>query len=269
LPSWRRTAPVALTTLLMFQAVQDVLETFQPITLSEMDSVKLMDRTDTKFVFPVSQLPQILREVKDSYRALVVSGTRLSKYETLYYDTADFDLYHRHHAGRSQRFKVRSRRYVESDLCFFEVKYRNNKGRTIKNRIRTPLIENHISENPARLLGELTNLDPASLKGTIWVNYQRATLVSKTNAERLTLDLGLSYRTAHESIDFSKMVIAEVKREKANSVSPVISVLNDRRIRAGSISKYCLGLISTHAGLRKNNFMEQIRHFQRILNNAA
>jgi hypothetical protein len=240
----------------MFQAVKDVLETFEPITLSDMDSVKLMDRTDTKFVFPVSQLPQILREVGHHYRALVVSGTRLSKYETLYYDTADFDLYHRHHAGRSQRFKVRSRRYVESDLCFFEVKYRNNKGRTIKNRIRTPDIQHDIGENPARLLGELTNLDPAKLKGTIWVNYQRATLVSKRTAERLT-------------IDFGKMVIAEVKRERANSPSPVIAVLADRRIRPGSISKYCLGLISTHAGLRKNNFAEQIRHFQRILNNAA
>ena len=195
--------------------------------------------------------------------------SRLSKYETLYYDTADFDLYHRHHVGRSNRFKVRSRRYVESDLCFFEVKYRNNKGRTIKNRIRTPLIEDHISENPARLLGELTNLDPAKLQGTIWVNYQRATLVSKTTAERLTLDLALTFRTAHRSIEFSKMVVAEVKREKANSPSPVIAVLNERRIRTGSISKYCLGLISTHAGLRKNNFVEQIRHFQRILNDAA
>ena len=90
-----------------------------------------------------------------------------------------------------------------------------------------------------------------------------------STAERLTLDLGLTFRTAHESMDFGKMVIAEVKREKANSPSPVIAVLTERRIRAGSISKYCLGLISTHAGLRKNNFMEQIRHFQRILNNAA
>jgi hypothetical protein len=253
----------------MFQAVQDALEAFQPITLPEMDSVKLMDRTDTKFVFPVTLLPEILQEVRDHYRALVVSGTRLSKYETLYYDTADFDLYNRHHAGRSSRFKVRSRRYVESDLCFFEVKYRNNKGRTIKNRIRTPGIEDHISENPARLLGELSNLDATKLRGTIWVNYQRATLVSRSTAERLTLDLGLTFRTAHREIDFGKMVIAEVKREKANSPSPVISVLADRKIRAGSISKYCLGLISTHGHLRKNNFMEQIRHFQRILNNAA
>ena len=64
-------------------------------------------------------------------------------------------------------------------------------------------------------------------------------------------------------------VIAEVKRERANSPSPVIAVLAERRIRSGSISKYCLGLISTHAGLRKNNFAEQIRHFQRVLNNAA
>ena len=53
------------------------------------------------------------------------------------------------------------------------------------------------------------------------------------------------------------------------AVKEKIAVLNERRIRTGSISKYCLGLISTHAGLRKNNFVEQIRHFQRILNDAA
>ena len=64
--------------------------------------------------------------------------------------SADFDLYHRHHIGRSNRFKVRSRRYVESDLCFFEVKYRNNKGRTIKNRIRK-IIE---GEDPRKPLSD-------------------------------------------------------------------------------------------------------------------
>lgn len=245
----------------MFDDVKALLEQFEPISLKEMEDVALMDRLDTKYVFPLRDLPKILDEMRPHYRSLVVSGSRLSRYETLYYDTADLELYHRHHSGRSNRYKVRSRRYVDSDLCYFEIKHRTNKGRTIKNRIRTEGIEGEISENSARFLGELTNLDPLKLKGTIWVHYWRATLVSQTTAERLTLDLGLSYRAASQEIDFSKTVIAEVKRARVRDASPASSIFARRRIRPGSVSKYCLGLISTHANLRRNNFQEKIRKF--------
>src|ERR1051325_3446585 len=113
------------------------LSEFQPITLQEMDGVQLMDRTDTKFVFPIRELPAILEAVKPFYRSLEVSGTRMSKYETLYYDTHDLELYSRHHCGKMNRYKIRARKYVESNLHFFEVKYKNNKGRTIRSEEHT------------------------------------------------------------------------------------------------------------------------------------
>src|SRR6476620_5435567 len=112
-----------------------ILHDFQPIDLKEMDSVKLMNRTDTKFIFNISHYQKIMSEIKDYYRVLEVDGKRISRYETLYCDTSHFDLYNKHHQGKLNRYKIRHRTYVESNIGFLEVKFKNNKGRTIKTRI--------------------------------------------------------------------------------------------------------------------------------------
>ena len=116
--------------------LSSILAQFEPTSLEEMEAVKLMDRTDTKFTFNVSQLELVLNEVNDDYKVLEVEGKRLSRYKTLYFDTEDLDLYLRHHAGQLNRYKIRHRTYVESNLGFLEVKFKNNKGRTVKNRIK-------------------------------------------------------------------------------------------------------------------------------------
>jgi hypothetical protein len=244
--------------------IREVLNTYEPITLKEMDNVKLMDRTDTKFVFPVTELPSILEAVRPYYRSLEVSGTRLSKYETLYYDTESLSLYNRHHTGKLNRYKVRSRKYVESDLHFFEVKYKNNRGRTIKDRIKTKAIETELSEASAKLLREKTNIDPASLRSTIWVNYSRITLVNKFSSERLTIDVGLHFIVNGRKADLGSIVIAEVKQDKANSLSPIITVMKQKRIKEGSISKYCFGIITMFDQVRKNNFKEKVREIKKL-----
>src|SRR5687767_15932008 len=73
-----------------------VLQQFQPIDLKEMDSVKLMNRTDTKFIFNIAHFEKIMNEISSFYRVLEVDGKRISRYETLYYDTKRFDLYNKH-----------------------------------------------------------------------------------------------------------------------------------------------------------------------------
>jgi hypothetical protein len=244
--------------------IKQVLAAFEPITLKEMDNVKLMDRTDTKFVFPASELEHILNDIRDHYRSLEVSGTRVSKYETLYYDTDDLSLYHRHHSGKMNRYKVRSRKYVESDLHFFEVKFKNNRGRTIKERIKTKEIETELSERAAGLLREKTSIEPSTLRSTIWINYSRITLVNKFSSERLTIDIGLNFIAGDRKADLGNIVIAEVKQDKANSMSPIISVMKKRRIKTGSISKYCFGIITLFDSVRKNNFKEKIRGIKKL-----
>ena len=103
-------------------SIPNILGSFTPITLGEMDSVALLNRTDTKFVLAAAQLPELLEILKPHYRSLEVEGARASAYQTLYLDTdADF-FYFQHHNERPRRIKVRYRCYLESGISFLEIK---------------------------------------------------------------------------------------------------------------------------------------------------
>lgn len=174
--------------------VNALLSSFSPITLAEMDSVKLLDRTDTKFTFNSSRLPCIINALQDHYRVLEVENVRISDYETLYFDTDDFELYLRHHNEKLNRYKIRFRKYVNSNLHFFEIKFKNNKSRTIKNRVVRPQMEYSIIENAKKLLENKTHYTPELLVPKLWVNYSRITFVHKAFQERLTVDLKLTFK---------------------------------------------------------------------------
>ena len=119
-------------------SIERILATFDPISLSEMESVKLMNRIDTKYAVPLSALPAILEAAQNGYYAQEINGTRIATYDTMYYDTETLDMYIRHHDRQLVRQKIRVRQYVESDLTFLEIKRKNNKGRTKKKRISVP-----------------------------------------------------------------------------------------------------------------------------------
>lgn len=252
------------------QEVKNVLETFEPITLEEMDRVKLMDRTDLKFNFNISKLPALLEQVKDHYRVLEVAGTRMSRYETLYYDTPGFGLFHQHHNGKTNRYKIRLRRYVESDLNFFEIKYKNNKGRTQKSRVKKKDLDPSITEHTEKFFRDKTGMAPAEVEPKLWVNYTRVTLVNRFEEERLTIDLDLEVRRDGESTSFEGLVIVEAKQAKPTD-TPFVKLLKQMHIRQGGTSKYCLAVSKLVPNVKKNNFKPALRSIEKITNeeNAA
>ena len=115
-----------------------VWEEMPTITLDEMSAIKLMNRVDTKYVMRASQLEELLQMAVEEYSVQIIDGIRACGYTTLYYDTADYDMYTRHHNQQLTRQKIRARRYEESGQCFIEVKNKTNKGRTKKKRIVIP-----------------------------------------------------------------------------------------------------------------------------------
>ncbi|PAC31178.1 polyphosphate polymerase domain-containing protein [Flectobacillus sp. BAB-3569] len=250
---------------MFMQEVQIQTSLFEPITLAEMDGVKLMDRMDVKYLIPLALLPDILREAQSFYRVLEIDDNRLCNYKTLYYDTDDLALYKAHQNGLLNRYKVRARNYVESSLSFFEIKYKNNKGRTKKTRISQDGITEVLEENSADFLQKTTrDIIPESLKGILWVNYQRITLVSKVGAERLTIDLNLTFEFEEQQKVYSAIVIAEVKQEKV-SQSPFIDLMRKYRLKQGGISKYCFGIISLYQQIKQNKFKKHLRRVSKIL----
>jgi len=247
----------------MHQDLSKILHSFDPITLPEMDSVKLLDRTDTKFVFNYSKLPQVLSNLYSHYKILDVNGVRENRYETLYFDTEGFKLYLDHHNGRNNRYKVRYRKYVDSDLVFFEVKYKNSRGRTLKSRVKRSSIEESIQGKSMELIKEKTPLSPQTLKAKFWVNYSRITLVNKVTTERLTLDLDLTFKNGQQQQGYGNLVIAEVKQEKLGA-SHFLNVMKENRVREGSISKYCFGVLSLVTGVKKNNFKPNLLYVNKM-----
>lgn len=245
--------------------VQVLAEHFAPISLAEMDGVRLMNRTDAKFVLRADELPGLLAALRADYRCLSLDGQRLCGYETLYFDTPDLHLYHEHRTGRLNRYKIRQRRYVASGLTFTEVKRKTNKGRTVKTRIEQPDgVRPVFDEESRRFLGQHTPLDPDALRPTLWVSYTRLTLVSRATAERLTFDVDLHFFDGTQRLSYPQLVVAEAKQD-ARLASPFRALMKQHRLREGALSKYCLGLISLDASLPRNRFKARFRRLQTLL----
>ncbi|MBA3680795.1 MAG: polyphosphate polymerase domain-containing protein [Bacteroidetes bacterium] len=245
-------------------SVNDILNSFIPTTLKEMDGVKLMDRTDTKYTFKMELLPEVLKAIEPFYKCLHIESKVMSSYQTLYYDTSTLMLYNKHHNGELNRYKIRHRTYVDSQLGYLEVKFKNNKGRTIKERIKEKDPATVFNEKShAFLSGELP-FDPGTLVPVVWVNYSRITLVNKQSAERLTIDINLEFKKGDKIVNLDNLVIAEVKQEKKKP-SPFIKEMKKQHVREGSISKYCFAIAFTYIDAKKNNFKEKLLALKHII----
>ncbi|MCF8256223.1 MAG: polyphosphate polymerase domain-containing protein [Flavobacteriales bacterium] len=241
------------------QRATALLQEFRPIALREMDGVQLLSRIDTKYVFPVAKLEDFLQRVKDGYRVLQTNPMRYTDYDSLYYDTPDFFCFRTHHRGKSGRYKIRFRGYEDTRMFFLEIKHKNNKGRTDKSRSLRPGIEHALSPESMDYIATRTEIVPQMLEPKLRVRFSRITMVNNAENERLTLDLNLTFEANGSRVVLPGIVVAEVKQGLFNSKSVAINALRDLRIRAGNMSKYCIGTAIIHPELRSNNFKEIIR----------
>ena len=243
--------------------LKEIVNRFDPITLEEMDTVKLLNRVDTKFVFNSGKLSLILEELIPQYRVLEVCETRMNRYETLYYDTPDLQLYHQHHNGKMNRYKVRSRKYVDSDSGFFEIKFKNNCGRTIKNRVKNDVSDDKLSSRSMKLLAKKTPSLAGKLHPTLRVLFTRITLVNRNLTERLTLDVGLLYRNDHSEQSFPNIAIAELKQDRSGK-SEFNNLIKKYHLHPIAMSKYCFGICSLGYNVKKNNFKQKFHQINKI-----
>ena len=233
---------------------QPILVSYEAVSLKQMGRVALMNRTDTKYVMSVNELWVALHHLAGDYRILEIGGMRFHHYQTLYFDTADFALYKRHHAGAANRCKVRSRAYIDSGLYFLEVKHKTNKERTIKDRMETSEILTQIDQESAEFLQEFYPYEVAELLPVLGNTFTRITLVSKQRKERLTLDFELAFRHGGQEVDLPVLAIAEVKQEGFSNDSDFIQQMRHMGVRPTSFSKYCLGVNHLYPHLKQNNF---------------
>lgn len=241
--------------------ILNVLKQMTPITLSEMESVKLMNRVDSKYMFNSQALIEILNACINDYSVVMIENKTYSTYSTLYYDTRSYDLYHQHHSGKLNRYKIRKRTYVESNLHYLEIKFKSNKGRTTKNRIK--LKTNNINEAPEFIEKE-TNIKIDQLIPSVEIAYNRITLVNKNYPERITIDVNLTLTKDTVNRSFPNLIIAEVKQDKL-AKSKFVDLMNELRIKEGAVSKYCLGVSNLVNEVKKNNFKENNQRINKLM----
>jgi len=233
----------------------EILSSFSPISLKEMDSVKLLNRTDTKFIFNKDLFDSILSKIKNDYQILSINNKKSASYRTLYFDTDQFKFYNDHHNKRGNRYKVRIRKYLDSDLCFLEIKNKR-KGRTIKTRTSIADFEDSLSNSSIEFIKEIIpGFEPLETK--IWNTFERITLVNQERKERLTIDFNLKFEFNDKKLGIDHLVICELKQERANRSSPINHIFKLMNILPNRVSKYCIGSGLLYEQLKKNRFKEK------------
>lgn len=242
----------------------ELLMAFRPISLDRMDSIRLMNRIDTKYVTTLPVLDAILRRaLACGYMMFSSDGVRIQPYDSIYFDTPELRMFLDHRNSRLVRQKVRTRIYSASELCFLEVKTKNNHSRTKKKRVAIPpeeFTDFRKDGQCADFLAGVSDYRVEDLSPSVETSFSRITLVDKDLSERITIDSDICFRNMRNArtSGLGDVVIIELKRN-GRIRSTLQDILLSLRVKPMRISKYCMGVALTDSRCRPGRFLEKIR----------
>lgn len=239
-----------------------LLDTYDPISLQEMKAVRLMNRIDTKFVTTLPLLLRLLEEAQSEYLVQEADGLRAMPYYTRYYDTPECRMYLEHLHGRLKREKIRIRRYESSGAAFLEVKAKDNRGRTNKERVPC---EGLGEAARAAFVAAHSHYRLEALSPRVENRFTRITLVNRRLTERLTVDVELRFRNllSGRLCALDRLAVIELKRD-GRTRSPAAELLRRLHIHPAGFSKYCMGMALTDETLARNRFKPRLRAIGRM-----
>ncbi|HVN57396.1 MAG TPA: polyphosphate polymerase domain-containing protein [Bacteroidales bacterium] len=228
--------------------ISEILSSFDSITLPEMEAYMLMDRVDFKYVFPVCKIPVIIKDLGKNYKALDIESLRIFPYHTTYYDTGDWFFFRQHITDRGFRSKVRVRKYEQTGTSFLEIKNRTNKMRTEKWRIMKKVSLNEgFDQESLDFIRSYISHNSVSLAPVIINRFNRVTLTSKSEEERVTVDFNISFSDLDgNSFSIPDVGIIEKKRADFSNRSVISEAIKNAGIYPTGFSKYCLGTAVLH-----------------------
>lgn len=234
---------------------------FQSISLATLNQrAALQTRVDNKYFLPLPVFVAFAAALQRTHVMLDIDGQRAFMYDTQYFDTPSLLSYSTHVQGRRKRFKCRSRRYLDSSLCVFEIKLKGGRGETIKHKMAyneadcasvTPEAESFLQERLAMSYG-LVLKEP--LSPVLLTRYHRLTLMARASMERVTCDFNLAFSMNNrwQGRMARDYVLVETKSERGRGETDQLLWRMGMRPAAGS--KYCLGLSLVRPDLRGNPF---------------
>ena len=245
------------------------LDSFDSLSLKELNSkADMLTRVDNKYIVKGALSTDSIKKLKEEFDVLAIDDKRTFGYENVYFDDAEV-CFQQHRQGKRQKFKARTRVYLDSeDLAFFEVKLAG-KGRII-DKYRIPCsvsdhgtLPGHFNDFLKDRYSEQYNKKfDFKLVPTVKTAYRRITLVAKNGGERLTIDHNLSLGVHDTSSDVpSSLSIFETKSKNGNGIAD--KILRSESIpRVKGCSKFCLSMALSGKVDKYNKFLPLIRkHF--------
>ena len=234
-----------------------------------MNEVRLQNRADTKYTFNIRSLGEILETASESYRLLTINNLSVQEYRTLYFDLPDLRFYFDHHKGLRSRYKVRFREYNHTGQVYLEIKEKNNRDKTVKERMLVKKIETDLSGESVQFIENFIKIDAKQLIPSIWTRFSRLTLVSEHEHQRITLDMNISFEGHSAKKELPYLVICEIKQERNYSQNRFSKILKSHRIYPYNISKYGIGTAILKPTIKQNRFKEKLITLNKLKNDTG
>jgi hypothetical protein len=241
---------------------------FDPIGVDALnEKAAMLQRLVNKYIVDARVLQDALPLLTEAFDILEIGGRRAFSYENCYFDGPGWESYFDHHQGRRKRAKFRMRKYVDSGLCFLEVKLKDKRGVTVKRRLTCDAGDFGFLDDSADAYVRSTYRDmyldelPYSLSRTLSTRYSRMTLVAKSGGERMTIDNRLHFSIEGRSRGLEdRLFILEIKSANGNGLADrILRVLHQHPTK--HCSKYCAGMAFLNAELKHNRFRPVLRKF--------
>lgn len=246
------------------------LQHFQPVTLEELNQkAAMLERSENKYIISVNQLHHLADELKKEFDILEIGEKRIFSYETIYFDDTKHICFVHHKQKKRQRFKVRTRKYIDSNVYFFEVKLKDTRGKTKKFRYKCTSEHHGIMTQEAHSFLKdcfkklykryhIPHLEPI-----LSMSYSRMTLVAKKGQERMTIDFQLTFHKADSTAPHltspNDFIIVETKSTNGKGIAD--KIFRSARIRSTSCSKFCVGTIALGQVRSYNEFRPLIKTY--------
>ena len=176
-------------------------------SLAELNGAAgLLTRVDRKYLVPLERAQELVGGLTSKARVLDIDGRRRFSYASTYFDTPGLEAFMLTARKRRRRFKVRTRTYLDSGLCFLEVKTRGARGTTVKRRM------SYHADDASRLTGPgrafvaaclastgvtgsaAAHEVAAALRPVLATTYERTTLHLPRAEARATIDTALTWQ---------------------------------------------------------------------------
>ena len=269
--------------------------------LTELNSAAgLLTRVDRKYLVPLERAQDLVNGLTPDARVLDIDGRRRFSYASTYFDTPGLEAFMLAARKRRRRFKVRTRTYLDTGLCFLEVKTRGARGTTVKRRMGYHPDDASRLTGPGRAfvaacLASTGVAGPAAareiaaaLRPVLATTYERTTLHLPDAEARATIDTALTWqrltpgaRTRAAAVtagapqalrparltaainDGEPVAVADVavvETKNPATPSPADRALWDAGHRPTRISKYATGMALLHPELPANRWYRTLTH---------